>query len=135
MAVLVRAWAALRAASTATSTTTTFAASLTSPFAAILAGLVVAFLRLRCCVCRSGFVVHFGSALGVLAALAVTRWAVASVTTVVALRTLATGRAVWALFVTTSVLCASSLQTHICALWLSFGVKTLAVALALTLTL
>lgn len=133
LAVLVRTRATLGAASTSTPATTTFAASLTSAFATVLTGLVVTFLRLRCGVYRSRFVAHLRRTLSVLAALAITRRAVASVTPVVTLRTLAAGSAVGALFVAASVLRASSLQTHVYALWLTFGIKTLAVALTLTL--
>lgn len=93
------------------------------------------FWGLRWCVCRHCVVAHFLCALYVLAALTIAGGAVAAITPVVTLRALASGRAVWALFVAASVLRSGGLQTHVCGLWLAFGVKTLAVALALALTL
>ena len=133
MAAFVSAWAALGTASTSTTTATAFATTLTSAFAAVFTGLVSTLLVGCRCVCGSGLIADFGCTLSIVATVAIARWAIATVTTVVALWTFTARRALGALLVAASVLCASGLQTHVCALWLAFSIKTFAAALILTL--
>lgn len=123
LAIFVTAWAALRAASTTATTSTSFTSILTGFIATVLGGS-----GYICCSC---VVTRFGRALGVLVAFGVARWSVAAVTPV---RAFATGRTFGARFVTATVMSASGLQTHVIDGWLYFPIKTLATALTLTLS-